>query len=59
MYIDRQNKRHNIKGKVGDNVMYLAHRYDIEIEGKLDKRLQHFYLSDKLIFVLMLHFCSL
>ena len=33
MYIDRQGKRHNIRAKVGDNVMYLAHRYNIELEG--------------------------
>ena len=33
MYIDRQGKRHNIRTKVGDNVMYLAHRYNIELEG--------------------------
>jgi len=24
-----------VKGKVGDNVMYLAHRYGIELEGIL------------------------
>ena len=34
VFIDRQGKRHNIRAKVGDNVMYLAHRYNIELEGK-------------------------
>ena len=33
-YVDRDGEAHNIKGKVGDNVMYLAHRHDIEIEGE-------------------------
>lgn len=27
-YIDRDGKPHEIRGKVGDNVLYLAHRYD-------------------------------
>ena len=34
-YVDRDGETHDIKGKVGDNVMYLAHRHDVEIEGKL------------------------
>ena len=33
VYIDRQGKRHKIRAKVGDNAMYLAHRYNIELEG--------------------------
>jgi ferredoxin-2, mitochondrial len=32
-YIDKDGKRHPIKGKVGDNLMYLAHRHEIEMEG--------------------------
>lgn len=32
-YIDKSGKSIQVKGKVGDNVMYLAHRYNIEIEG--------------------------
>ena len=31
--VDRDGERHEIKGKVGDNVLYLAHRYNIEMEG--------------------------
>ncbi|XP_006825612.1 adrenodoxin-like protein 1, mitochondrial [Saccoglossus kowalevskii] len=38
-YIDRSNKRINVKGKVGDNVMYLAHRHNIEIEGACEASL--------------------
>jgi len=51
VYIDRQNKQHNIRGKVGDNVMYLAHRYDIEIEGACEASLAcstcHVYVKDE------------
>ena len=34
MYIDKNGKRLEVRGKVGDNVMYLAHRYNIELEGR-------------------------
>ena len=33
VYIDREGKRHEIRGKVGDNVLFLARRYGIELEG--------------------------
>ena len=33
-YIDRNGVKKPVRGKVGDNLMYLAHRYDIELEGK-------------------------
>ena len=33
VFIDRDGSRHEIRGKVGDNVLYLAHRYGIEMEG--------------------------
>ncbi|XP_038066849.1 adrenodoxin-like protein 1, mitochondrial [Patiria miniata] len=38
-YVDRSGERIPIQGKVGDNVMYLAHRYDIEIEGACEASL--------------------
>ena len=34
VYVDRQDNEIPIRGKVGDNVMYLAHRHKIEIEGE-------------------------
>jgi hypothetical protein len=34
IYIDKDGNRHPVKGKVGDNALYLAHRYEIEMEGK-------------------------
>jgi len=34
-YIDRDGNRIKVKGKVGDNLLYLAHRHGIEMEGKL------------------------
>lgn len=33
MYIDKDGKRVKVRGKVGDNALYLAHRYGIEMEG--------------------------
>ena len=33
-FITRQRERVDVRGKIGDNVMYLAHRYNIELEGK-------------------------
>ena len=35
VFVDRDGERHEVKGKVGDNVLYLAHRYGIEMEGDL------------------------
>jgi len=34
-YIDRDGNRIKVKGKVGDNLLYLAHRHGIEMEGRL------------------------
>ena len=34
VFVDRDGDRHEVRGKVGDNVLYLAHRHDIEMEGK-------------------------
>ena len=44
-FIDKQGNRHPIRGKVGDNVLYLAHRYEVELEGSKhkDKKLIHVY----------------
>ena len=33
IYIGKNGKRYPIRGKIGDNVMYLAHRHGIEMEG--------------------------
>ena len=38
-YIDRHDIRHEIKGKVGDNLMFLAHRHDLDIEGACESAL--------------------
>ena len=32
-FIDQDGEEHKVKAKVGDNVMYLAHRHDIDLEG--------------------------
>lgn len=34
IYIDRDGNRIKVKGKVGDNLLYLAHRHGIELEGR-------------------------
>ncbi|CAG5123243.1 unnamed protein product [Candidula unifasciata] len=50
-YVDRQGERHQVRGKVGDNVMYLAHRYNIEMEGACEASLAcstcHVYVKDE------------
>jgi hypothetical protein len=34
-YIQKDGSQVKVRGKVGDNVMYLAHRYNIPLEGFL------------------------
>lgn len=38
-YIDRNGLCHEVTGRVGDNVMYLAHNHDIDIEGACEASL--------------------
>jgi len=50
-FIDRDGDRHDIQGKVGDNVLYLAHRHGIEMEGNSTKSsiplyIAHLYLNN-------------
>jgi hypothetical protein len=33
IYIDKDGKKHPVRGKVGDNLMYLAHKNEVEMEG--------------------------
>jgi len=33
IFIDREGIPRPVRGKVGDNLMYLAHRHAIELEG--------------------------
>ncbi|KAK3767133.1 hypothetical protein RRG08_018005 [Elysia crispata] len=50
-YITRDGERIPVRGKVGDNVMYLAHRHNIEIEGACEASLAcstcHVYVKDE------------
>ncbi|XP_069363428.1 adrenodoxin-like protein 1, mitochondrial [Maniola hyperantus] len=39
VYIDKDGKKTKVRGKVGDNVLYLAHRYEIEMEGACEASL--------------------
>ncbi|XP_065210805.1 adrenodoxin-like protein 1, mitochondrial [Planococcus citri] len=38
-FIDKKDNRFHIKGKIGDNLLYLAHRYNIEMEGACEASL--------------------
>lgn len=38
-FIDKMGKKVKVKGKIGDNVLYLAHRYEIDIEGACEASL--------------------
>lgn len=50
VYVDRSGKRIPIKAKVGDNVLYLAHKHGIELEGACEASLAcstcQVYVSD-------------
>nr|CAH0105362.1 unnamed protein product [Daphnia galeata] len=50
-FIDKEGKLRPVRGKVGDNVLYLAHRYGIELEGACEASLAcstcHVYVQEK------------
>uniref|UniRef100_A0A3P9KKV2 Ferredoxin-2, mitochondrial n=1 Tax=Oryzias latipes TaxID=8090 RepID=A0A3P9KKV2_ORYLA len=50
VYIDRSGQRIPVKAKVGDNVLYLAHKHGIHLEGACEASLAcstcHVYVSD-------------
>ncbi|XP_037292916.1 adrenodoxin-like protein 1, mitochondrial [Manduca sexta] len=39
VYIDKDGNKTNVRGKVGDNILYLAHRYKIPMEGACEASL--------------------
>ncbi|KAL5022165.1 hypothetical protein ScPMuIL_001320 [Solemya velum] len=39
VFIERDGKKTQVRGKIGDNAMYLAHRYGIELEGACEASL--------------------
>lgn len=39
IFIDKTGKKVSIRGKIGDNVLYLAHRHEIEMEGACEASL--------------------
>ncbi|XP_034104586.1 adrenodoxin-like protein 1, mitochondrial [Drosophila sulfurigaster albostrigata] len=55
-YVDKDGKRTTVQGKVGDNVLYLAHRHGIEMEGACEASLActtcHVYVQNKYLDVL-------
>ncbi|XP_041773737.1 adrenodoxin-like protein 1, mitochondrial [Anopheles merus] len=50
-YIDKDGKETTVRGKVGDNVLYLAHRFGVEMEGACEASLActtcHVYVQDE------------
>ncbi|XP_053673202.1 adrenodoxin-like protein 1, mitochondrial [Anopheles nili] len=52
-YIDKDGKETTVRGKVGDNVLYLAHRHGIEMEGACEASLActtcHVYVQDEFL----------
>ncbi|KAG4075353.1 hypothetical protein HA402_003144 [Bradysia odoriphaga] len=52
-YINKDGDRTSIKGKIGDNVLYLAHRHNINMEGACEASLActtcHVYVHDDYI----------
>nr|CAG4635144.1 EOG090X0GMO [Alona affinis] len=50
-YIDREGVAKPVRGKVGDNLMYLAHRHNIELEGACEASLAcstcHVYVQEE------------
>lgn len=51
IYINKDGEKRTVKGKVGDNVLYLAHRNEIEMEGACEASLActtcHVYVNDE------------
>lgn len=49
-FVTREGEHVPVRGKVGDNVLYLAHRYGIELEGACEASLAcstcHVYVSE-------------
>eukprot|EP01135_Chromosphaera_perkinsii_P001819 Nk52_evm88s210 gene=Nk52_evmTU88s210 len=55
-YVLKDGSKQEVKGKVGDNVMYLAHHYGIDIEGACEASLAcstcHVYVKEDFLDVL-------
>uniref|UniRef100_A0A8C5LZ63 Ferredoxin-2, mitochondrial n=1 Tax=Leptobrachium leishanense TaxID=445787 RepID=A0A8C5LZ63_9ANUR len=49
VFVDRSGRRIPAKGKVGESVLYLAHRYEVDLEGACESSLAcstcHVYVS--------------
>lgn len=49
-FIDKHGKSYDVRGKIGDNVLYLAHRHGVEMEGACEASLActtcHVYVLD-------------
>ncbi|CAH4032337.1 adrenodoxin-like protein 1, mitochondrial [Pieris brassicae] len=39
VYVDKEGNKTKVRGKIGDNALYLAHRYGIEMEGACEASL--------------------
>ncbi|KAK8395053.1 hypothetical protein O3P69_006067 [Scylla paramamosain] len=49
-FVDRNGKKIPVRGKVGDNLLYLAHRFNVDLEGACEASLAcstcHVYVDD-------------
>ncbi|CAD7082175.1 unnamed protein product [Hermetia illucens] len=49
-FVDKDGKRIPVRGKIGDNVLYLAHRFGVDMEGACEASLActtcHVYVKD-------------
>uniref|UniRef100_A0A0P4W260 2Fe-2S ferredoxin-type domain-containing protein n=1 Tax=Scylla olivacea TaxID=85551 RepID=A0A0P4W260_SCYOL len=49
-FVDRSGKKIPVRGKVGDNLLYLAHRFNVDLEGACEASLAcstcHVYVDD-------------
>ncbi|XP_065070231.1 ferredoxin-2, mitochondrial-like [Rhopilema esculentum] len=56
VFIDRKNQRQPVRGKIGDNVLYLAHRHNVDLEGACEASLAcstcHVYVDDNILDIL-------
>uniref|UniRef100_A0A915HX53 2Fe-2S ferredoxin-type domain-containing protein n=1 Tax=Romanomermis culicivorax TaxID=13658 RepID=A0A915HX53_ROMCU len=51
IFTTKEGKTVNVRGKIGDNLLYLAHRYNIEMEGACEASLActtcHVYVDER------------
>ena len=53
VFVDKDGAEQRVRGKVGDNVLYLAHRYGVALEGACEASLAcstcHVYVDERYV----------